>query len=142
MIIKEQKELTKIEKEALEICRSFQYLTKNIVGINLTDDIRENSKHLVLLYKMKEAMEDLRNKLPKHEVIDKRTGKVFGELYDNEYVESVMLSTNIRINSGIQHTEWYIRKINCAKLIINENCKNFELECETDSGIIKIKEKY
>ena len=62
------KTLTSSEKKAIEICRSFQYLTKNIVGINLTDDLRENSKHLVLLYQMKRVVDDLRNTLPNHEV--------------------------------------------------------------------------
>lgn len=109
--LKEQKELTKIEKEALEICRKFQHLTKNVVGINLTDDVDENNKHLEALYQMRNIMDQLREILPKHEVIDKKTGKVFGELYDNEYVENVMLSTNIRINFGIQHTEWHIKHI-------------------------------
>ena len=110
--------LKSIETTALETCKEFQQLTKNTIGINLTNDIRENSKHLVALYKMKNIMNQLAELLPKHEVIDKRTGKHIGELYDNEYIGNVMLSTNISINSGIQHTEWHMRKISCRKLIL------------------------
>lgn len=110
--------LKSIETTALEICEEFQQLTKNTIGINLTNDIRENSKHLVALYQMKRTMDQLAEILPKHEVINQRTGEIIGELYDNEYIGNVMLSTNISINSGIQHTEWHMRKISCRKLIL------------------------
>ena len=49
---------------------------------------------------------------------DKKTGKVLGELFNNEYVGNVMLATNIEINSRIRHTEWHIQKISCSKLIL------------------------
>lgn len=116
--IKGQENLEEIEIEALEVCKRYQQLTKNVVGINLTNDIRENSKHLVILYRMKRTMETLEKLLPRHEVKDQRTGKVFGKLYDNENVGNVMLSTNISINSAIHHTEWHLRKISCRKLIL------------------------
>lgn len=115
--LKEQENLTNVEIEALRICKVFQMATKKL-GVNLSDDISENCKELVILYEMKSVMDDLSSRLPKHEVKDNRTGKVFGALYDNEYVGNVMLSTNISINSRIQHAEWYIQKINCSKLIL------------------------
>ena len=118
--LKGQNELTQTEINALNICKVFQKATKEKLGVNLSDDIHENCKDLVILYKMKRVMEDLRTELPKHEVKDERTGKVFGELYDNEYVGNVMLSTNISINAQIQHTEWHIRKISCSKHILKK----------------------
>ena len=111
------KTLTSTEKKALEICGKFQKLTK-VLGIDLTSNIRENSKDLVILYKMRSIMDELAKILPKHEVIDKRNNKTIGELYDNEYVGNVMLATNIEINSRIRHTEWHIQKISCSKLIL------------------------
>lgn len=112
------KELTQTEKAALNICGEFQQLTK-IAGINLTNDIRECSKDLSALYQMRRVMKGLRAILPKHEVVDQRTGKVIGDLYDNEYVERVMMATNISINSNIQHTEGHIRFICRSKYILN-----------------------
>ena len=109
--------LKSIETTAIEICNEFQQLTKNNIGKNLTNDIRENSKHLVALYQMRRTMDQLAEISPKHEVIDKSTGKSIGTLYDNRHIGNIMLSTNIRINSGIQHTEWHIRYV-CRKLIL------------------------
>ena len=108
--------LTQNEAKAVEICRRVQNLT-NILGKDLTSDIRENSKDLVKLYALRRAMDGLRELLPKHEVIHDRTGESLGFLYDNDYIEGVMMATNIRVNSAIQHTEWTIG-VNCKKFIL------------------------
>lgn len=109
-------DLTQTEIQAVEICQRVQNLT-NILGKNLTSDIRENSKELVRLYALKRGMDELRELLPKHEVIDNRTGKSLGYLYDNDFIEGVMMATNIGVNSAIQHTEWTIG-MNCKKFIL------------------------
>lgn len=111
-----RKYLTQNEAKAVEICRRVQNLTK-ILGKNLTSDIRENSKDLVRLYALRRHMDELSELLPKHEVIDNLTGKSLGYLYDNDYIEGVMMSTNIGVNSAIQHTEWTIG-MNCKKFIL------------------------
>ena len=108
--------LTQNEAKAVEICRRVQNLT-NILGKDLTSDIRENSKDLVKLYALRRYMGELRELLPKHEVIHDRTGESLGFLYDNDYIEGVMMATNIRVNSAIQHTEWTIG-VNCKKFIL------------------------
>ena len=108
--------LTQNEAKAVEICRIVQNLT-NTLGKNLTSDIRENSKDLVKLYALRRCMDELRELLPKHEVIDNNTGKSLGFLYDNDFIEGVMMATNIGVNSAIQHTEWTIG-VNCKKFIL------------------------
>ena len=109
--------LNGIELKAVEICQKVQNEC-DVLGKNLTDDIRENSKHLVRLYSLRRVMDELSESLPKHEVIDNRTGKSLGYLYDNGYIGGVMMSTNIKVNSAIRHTEWYMSKISCKKLIL------------------------
>lgn len=112
----ENQNLTQIEIKAVEICRRVQNLT-NILGKDLTSDIRQNSKDLVRLYALKRHMAHLAELLPKHEVIDNRTGKSLGYLYDNDYIGGLMMATNIGVNSAIQHTEWTIG-VNCKKFIL------------------------
>ena len=109
--------LTKTEQEAVEICAKVQKLCK-ILGINLTTDIRQNCEDLVALYKLRRVMNYLSEILPRHEVIDRNTGKFIGYLYDNEYIEGVMLSTNIGVEAQIQHTENHLRKISIKKYLL------------------------
>lgn len=108
--------LTAVETAAVAKCAELQKLCKTY-GKNLTSDIRENSKHLVGLYQMQRIMEVIREVLPQHDVIDKKTGKNLGSLYDNEYVEAVMMATNITIDAAVRHTEWNIRRLTKKYLI-------------------------
>lgn len=109
--------LTAVETAAVAKCAELQKLCK-VYGKNLTWDIRENSKHLVGLYQMQRIMEVIHEVLPQHNVIDKKTGKNLGSLYDNEYVEGVMMATNINIDAAVQHTENHLRKLSMKKYLI------------------------
>ncbi|WP_405286409.1 hypothetical protein [Methanobrevibacter sp.] len=104
-------------KEPVEICKQIQELAKEY-SINLhlyTKD--EVASRLTKLYKIRKALDDLSDLLPKHEVFHEN-GKSLGFLYDNEHMGNVMLSTGIRVNAAIQHTEWHFRKFNCKDLIL------------------------
>jgi len=109
--------LTQNEQIGVEICAEVQKLCKTL-GKNLSNDISENAQHLVKLYKLRRCMDKLSELLPRHAVIDDRTGKLLGYLYDNDYMEGVMMSTNIKVNSAIQHTEGHIRKISIKKYLL------------------------
>lgn len=110
-------DLKPIEEQAILTCSVIQRNCKTL-GVNLTDDIRENARHLVRLYECRRVMEELHEILPKHEVIDSNTGKSIGTLYDNIRIERVMLATNIDVESAIQHTEWHIGVICRSKYLL------------------------
>lgn len=109
-------DFTKTEKKAIVVCGEIQQMTE-VLGKNLTLDIRQNAGDLVRLYKISRILDELRKILPKEEVIDNKTGKSLGFLYTNEYIEGVMLATNIRVGYLIRHTERHLRKISCAKYL-------------------------
>lgn len=115
--MRDKNDLQTIELQAMDICALIQRNCKKL-GKNLTNNIQENSIHLIRLYECRRVLDELNEVLPQHDVIDKNTGKNLGALYDNEYVEGVMMATNIGVESAIQHTEWHLQKISCADLIL------------------------
>lgn len=102
--------LKPVELEALSMCSYIQNKCKDL-GVNLDTkydkDYRKVAGELTKLYKLRLHMKNLSKVLPKHEVIHNLTGESLGFLYDNDYVEEFMLSTNIDVESQIRHTEWY-----------------------------------
>lgn len=110
-------DLKPIEEQAILTCSIIQKNCKTL-GKNLTEDIRENASHLVKLFECRRALDFLQNVLPQHEVIDNNTGKSLGFLYDNDYIEGVMMATGIQVNSAIQHTEWHMGLICRNKYLI------------------------
>ena len=103
----------------IEICRIIQQLSKeHSIDLHLFTK-EEVARKLSKLYQLRKDLDDLGNLLPKHEVTHEN-GKSLGYLYDDENMASIMLSTGIRVNSAIQHTEWYFRKFSCKNLILKK----------------------
>lgn len=103
-----------------QICASIQKLSRDY-SINLHLYNKEEVAHrLSKLYQLRKALDDLGDLLPKHEVFHEN-GKSLGYLYDDEKMGNIMLSTGIKINAAIQHTEWYFRKFSCGKHILRRN---------------------
>ena len=108
-------ELTTIEDLTLKHCGEIQ---KYIRGLDLSYvGINGASKILVKLYGARRDLDLLRDLNRKHPVIDQRTGECVGELYDDEQIEGVMMSTNIKINYWIDSCENEIRRITRKHLI-------------------------
>ena len=108
-------QLVTIEKMTIDFCSTVQKYCKQL-DLSFTT-IQDVSAMLVELTGVKRDLELLRSLNAKHEVIDQRTGKVIGELYDNEKIEGVMMATNISVNSWIDSCEWEIARLT-KKLII------------------------
>lgn len=106
--------------EALKICEIIQRLSRKY-SVNLHLDNKDEVNHkLTLLYSLRKHLDDLGDTLPKTEVFHEN-GKSLGFLYDDEQMGNVMLSTGIKVNAAIQHTEWHFRKFSCKGLIRGVN---------------------
>ena len=102
--------------EALKICEIIQRLSRTYsVNLHLYNK-DEVTRKLTRLYSLRKNLDDLRDILPKTEVFHEN-GKSLGFLYDDEQMGNVMLSTGIKVNAAIQHTEWHFRKFSCKGLI-------------------------
>ena len=107
--------LTTIENMTIDFCNQ---LHKCLDTFDLSyKDIRATSKMLVSLYEVDRDLDLLRELNKTHEVIDQRTGKSLGELYDNETIERVMMSANISVGFWIRACENHIGYLT-RKLII------------------------
>lgn len=107
------KNLTTIENMTIEFCGAVQKYCNNI-DLSYTT-IQDDSKILVQLYRVERDL-DLLQKLNKtHEVVN--NGKVLGELFDNDFIGGVMLSTRMVVAGNIQACEDDIRYLT-KKLII------------------------
>lgn len=98
--------LTTIEHMTVEYCKQ---LYKCIETFDLSyKDIPATSKMLVSLYQVERELETLRKLNKRHDIIDHKTGKNLGELYDNDTIERVMLSANIKVGFWIRACEGHI----------------------------------
>lgn len=107
-------ELTTIENLTLKHCKDIQTYVKKL-DLSYAG-IPGASKMLVQLYRAKrdlDLLHDLNRKTP----VKNTRGEIIGELYDDEKIASVMLSTNIRVNSKIEACENEIRRITRNLLI-------------------------
>lgn len=107
--------LTTIENMTVDFCGAVQKYCKQL-DLSFVN-IQDVSKILVQLYRVKRDLETLKKLNKTHEVIDNRTGKVLGELYDDEKIEGVMMATNIKVSFKIEACEGEIRRLT-KKLII------------------------
>lgn len=104
-----------IKELTLQHCGQIQNYIK---GLDLSySGIRGASEMLVNLYGARRDLDLLRELNRKHPVIDQKTGKCIGELYDDEQIEGVMMSTNIKVDFWIESCENEIRRITRNLLI-------------------------
>ena len=102
--------------EALKICEIIQRLSRTY-SVNLHLDTKDEvASKLTKLYSLRKNLDDLSDTLPKTEVFHEN-GKSLGFLYDDEQMGNVMLSTGIKVNAAIQHTEGHFRNVSCKSLI-------------------------
>ena len=102
--------------KALKICEIIRRLSR-AYSVNLHLDTKDEvASKLSKLYSLRKNFDDLSDTLPKTEVFHEN-GNSLGFLYDDEKMGNVMLSTGIKVNAAIQHTEWYFRNVSCKSLI-------------------------
>lgn len=107
--------LLTIEELTVKYCNNLEKFTD---GIDLSfKDISATSKILVELYEAERTLGKLHELNKTHEVIDHTTGKVLGDLYDNEKIGDIMLIANINVGFQIDACENFIRLLTRNQLI-------------------------